>query len=400
LFGYVGIYEVYVNVSDGCAKTPWGPVNVEVHDECYNNTAPSVTVPDDSSGIFVAAGSTYEADIFMSDVDLIKDPLTYDISILPPVTNSLVITSITGGVHISWDTDCADIMDRADTDYTITVEAFDGCDTTTKDFTITLLAEPCECYNNTAPSVTVPDDSSGIFVAAGSTYEADIFMSDVDLIKDPVTYDISILPPVTNSLVITSITGGVHISWDTDCADIVDGVNTEYTITVEAFDGCDTTIKSFIITLLAEPCVPCSLSLQVKEGGELVEYLDDLPFTTSVLEDITYITYDDITVGTKASKLWFRICANPDDEVEYNFYRGGSCPDVWKYDDLSGGTPPGWIALDPMFNSQYYPDGYPKPSPDDLIICNTGDPNEPVNILMVKVTEGNSITIYTFNIFR
>jgi len=226
-------------------------------------------------------------------------------------------------------------------------------------------------------------------------------MSDIDGIKDPLTYTISISPPVTNSLVITAITGGVHISWVTDCADIIDEVNTDYTITVKAFDGCDTTIKSFTITLLAEPCVPCSLSLQVKEGGKLVEYLDGLPFITVTENNITYITYNDITVGTNASKLWFRICAPLDAEMAFNFYRGGSCPGIWDYDDLSGNTPPGWSpVLDSKFNSQYYPDGYPKPSPDDLIICNTKDPNEPVNILMVKVTEGNLITIYTFNIFR
>jgi len=241
----------------------------------------------------------------------------------------------------------------------------------------------------------------GIFVAAGTTYEADIFMSDVDLINDPLTYTISISPPVYYPLVITPITGGVHISWDTDCADIVDGENTDYTITVEAFDGCDTTTKDFIITLLAEPCVPCSLSLQVKEGGKLVEYLEGLSFSATVLGDITNIIYDDIIVETKASKLWFRICASSDAEMAYNFYRGGSCPDKWDYDNGLGDTPPGWIALDSKFNTQYYPDGYPKPSPDDLTICNTGDdPNTPVNILMVKVTEGTDITIYTFNIFR
>jgi len=395
----VGTYIVYVNVSDGCLTTPWGPITVNVDDECYNNEPPVLTVPAD---LTVYAGDTYTAIASATDDGIrFGTDLVFSASIAPSTTtNNLTIDPSTG--EINWVTDCLDIVNDDLTNYLVTVKVDDGCEPVEKSFTITLDPEKCNpCYDNTAPEVIVPDDSLGIFVAAGSTYDADIFMSDIDLIKDPLTHTISISPLATNSLVITPITGGVHISWDTDCADIVDGVNTEYTITIEAFDGCAQTIKSFTITLLAEPCVLCSLSLQVKEGGELVEYLDDLPFTATVSGDITYITYDDITVGTNASKLWFRICASPDAEMVYNFYRGGSCPDEWDYDDGSVGTPPGWSpVLDSKFNTQYYPDGYPKPSPDDLIICNTGDPNEPVNILMVKVTDGNLITIYTFNIFR
>ncbi|MCJ7789638.1 MAG: cadherin repeat domain-containing protein, partial [Candidatus Atribacteria bacterium] len=222
--------------------------------------------------------------------------------------------------------------------------------------------------------------------------------SDPDGILGTLSYTlISVSPEPTNDFTVDPTSG--EISWDPTCDDIIDRVDTTYTITVEVSDGCDTDQGSFDVTLNAEPCL-CALSLQVKEGGSLVEYLDSLS-STDYADLINPLVGYSITVGTNASRLWFRICASPDAEMVYNFYRGGSCPNKWDFDDLSANTPPGWSpVLDAKFNSQYYPDGYPDPSPDDLQVCNTGDPVEPVNILMVKVTEGLTETIYRINVYR
>ncbi len=134
----VGTYTVYVNVNDGCATTTWGPVTIEVHDECYNNTAPSLTMPDDDS---VNPGGSYSWTVTASD-DNIKDSLSFSlVSVVPTPTNSFSIDPSSG--EISWNPTCDDIVNGADTTYLITVEVDDGCITVQGSFEITLLAEQC-----------------------------------------------------------------------------------------------------------------------------------------------------------------------------------------------------------------------------------------------------------------
>jgi hypothetical protein len=157
-------YAVSLSVYDGCDPTPWGPVTVFVHDECYNNDGPFLTMPandtvdpnpvspytwsvtgSDPDGIMPANDtvdpnpvSPYTWSVTGSDPDgILGTPLEYSlVSVVPTPISGFTVNPTSG--EISWNPTCDDIIDREDTIYTITVEVFDGCDTDTGSFVVTL----------------------------------------------------------------------------------------------------------------------------------------------------------------------------------------------------------------------------------------------------------------------
>ena len=206
-------------------------------------------------------------------------------------------------------------------------------------------------------------------------------------------FSASIAPTPTNDVTIDPSTGA--ISWVSDCADIVGDDLTAYVVTVTVDDGCEPVSDSFTITLDPEICL-CTLSLQVKEGGSFVEYLDSLS-PTEYADLINPLLGYTVTVGNNASRLWFRICAPTDATTVYNYYRGGSCGSSWDFDDLSGDEPPSWSGIIP--NNQYYPADYPSPG-GGMLVCNDNTA-APKNIIMVMVTEADlTVTIYRINVYR
>jgi hypothetical protein len=138
----VGEFTVYVNVSDGCATKTWGPVTVVVHDECFGNDAPSLTMPEDAN-VDPNPVNPYTWSVTATD-DGIKDPLSFTLISVDPVPSNNFSVDATSG-EISWDPDCSDIIDRANTIYTVTIEVTDGCDPVQGSFEVTLNAEPCLC---------------------------------------------------------------------------------------------------------------------------------------------------------------------------------------------------------------------------------------------------------------
>ena len=138
-----GTFEVFAFAHDGCAESKWGPVTVEVHDECYGNTGPFLTLPLDVS---VDPGGSYSWSVTGSDPDGILGTLSYSlVSVVPIPTNDFTVDPTSG--EISWDPTCDDIKDRIDTVYTVTVEVDDGCATAQDSFNVTLNAEPCLCIS-------------------------------------------------------------------------------------------------------------------------------------------------------------------------------------------------------------------------------------------------------------
>ncbi|MEA3454132.1 MAG: carboxypeptidase-like regulatory domain-containing protein, partial [Candidatus Caldatribacteriota bacterium] len=69
-----GTFEVYAFTHDGCVEEQWGPITVEVHDECYGNTGPYLTMPDNDT---VDPGGSYSWNVIGSDPDNILGTLTY-----------------------------------------------------------------------------------------------------------------------------------------------------------------------------------------------------------------------------------------------------------------------------------------------------------------------------------
>jgi len=161
----VGVHKVYVNVSDGCDPTIWGPITVVVHDECYNNTTSPVftTFPSDMT-IDPNPTIPYSWIVKAEDVDGILGTLTFSlISIDPTPKNELSVDPTNG--TITWNPTCEDV--NISTTYEITVGVSDGCSTTTGSFTITLTTEGCECILSTLTILTNHNTFFGDYYRTG-----------------------------------------------------------------------------------------------------------------------------------------------------------------------------------------------------------------------------------------
>ena len=112
----VGTYTVYVNVNDGCVKTPWGPVTVQV--DC--NEPPEIT---SQPVITVCLGEEYTYQVTATDPE--TDPLVYSLTTKP---DGMSISS-TG--LITW-------TPATKGDYDVVVEVSDGCSSDTQGFTVTV----------------------------------------------------------------------------------------------------------------------------------------------------------------------------------------------------------------------------------------------------------------------
>ena len=374
-----GTFEVYLYVNDGCESVSWGPVTVEVHDECYNNEGPFLTMPDNDT---VDPGSgPYTWSVTGSDPDgILGTPLEYSlVSVSPTPTNSFTVDPTSG--EISWDPDCNDIDSREDTVYTVTVEVYDGCDTAQDSFDVTLTSELCECFGNEGPFLTMPDNDT---VDPGSgPYTWNVTGSDPDgILGTPLEYSlVSVSPTPTNSFTVDPTSG--EISWDPDCEDVKDRVDTVYTVTVEVDDGCDTDEGSFDVTLV-KCCISTDLSgfsLEVKEGSTWIEYLGGFD-----PDDTEY----DVLTENFASHFRFTVDAEcPDDAVlEYNWYRGAQCGDSWLTGESGYTEPPStWISIT---SGGIYPADV-----SDQPVCNKGG-----NVLFVKVTNDTVYKIYKVYVDR
>ena len=180
LFEVVGTYTVIVNVSDECVITPWGPITVVVHDECYNNTTNPefTTFPIDST---INPNQTHSWIVEAEDADNILGTLTFSLeSIEPEPFNELTVNPTNG--TISWNPTCEDV--NISTTYEITVGVSDGCETVTQDFQVTLLAENCECILSQLTILTNKNvfcDENGENCVTVGTGGFDIYFEDFDL---------------------------------------------------------------------------------------------------------------------------------------------------------------------------------------------------------------------------
>jgi len=248
--GDIGTHTVYIEFYDGCTKTKSGTVTVIVHDECYNNTAPELIVPTSTT---LNPGDSYSTLATATDIDGILGTLTFSLVSIDPIPVNPLTVAADG--TITWNPDCADIVDGADTTYTITVGVSDGCDTTADSFTIKLFAEKClECYNNTAPELIVPTSTT---LNPGDSYSTLATATDIDGILGTLTFSLVSIDPIPVNPLTVAADG--TITWNPDCADIVKGADTTYEVTVGVSDGCDRTTGSFTITLTTEGC-ECILS--------------------------------------------------------------------------------------------------------------------------------------------
>jgi len=339
----VGTYTVYVNVNDGCATTTWGPVTVEVHDECYDNTAPSLTMPDNAS---VDPGASYSWSVTASD-DGIKEPLSFSlVSVVPTPTNNFSVDPTSG--EISWNPTCDDIVGGADTTYTITIEVDDGCTTVQGSFEVTLLAEQCDpCYDNTAPSLTMPDNAS---VDPGASYSWSVTASD-DGIKEPLSFSlVSVVPTPTNNFSVDPTSG--EISWNPTCDDIVGGADTTYTITIEVDDGCTTVQGSFEVTLLAEQCPGVVEGKICQHNGN--GYGQAWAHFRNIETDVVYNSQGAPGSGNYSIEL-----PAGDYVLWADKPTGSQCPTSIGYDTSGGNSiqdPNGWICLTVSSGGMHYYD--------------------------------------------
>jgi len=110
---------------------------------------------------------------------------------------------------------------------------------------------PNPCTGNVAPVITAPYD---VTVNPNPTepYSWEVTATDDPILGTLEFSLVSVEPAPSNDFSVNTTDG--EVSWDPTCDDIIDGVDTAYTITVEVDDGCDTTQDSFEVTLLAELC--------------------------------------------------------------------------------------------------------------------------------------------------
>jgi hypothetical protein len=220
-------------------------------------------------------------------------------------------------------------------------------------------------------------------------YTWNVVGSDPDGIKDPLSYSLVSVSPTPISGFTVNPTSG-EISWDPTCEDIIDRIDTTYTVTVEVDDGCDTAQDSFDVTLNAEPCLCISadlssFSLEIQEGSSWNEYLGDVyPFDPST-------TVYNVMATKNASHFRFTVDAECEGETSlyYNWYRGISCTDDWLTGESGYSDPPStWISI--TSGGTYPIDTSDRP------VCNKGG-----NVLFIKVTNvGSSDKIYKVYVDR
>jgi len=372
----VGTYSINLSVYDGCDTTPWGPVTVVVHDECYNNVKPSLTMPANDT---VDPGTgPYTWSVIASD-DGIKQALSFTLVSVVPDPNNLFTVDATSG-EISWDPDCNDIIDRVDTTYRITIEVTDGCEPVQGYFDVTLNAQPCECFGNAAPSLTMPANDT---VDPGTgPYTWSVIASD-DGIKQALSFTLVSVVPDPNNLFTVDATSG-EISWDPDCNDIIDRVDTTYRITIEVTDGCEPVQGYFDVTLNAEPCEPCELS-------ELTIFTNKVPLGWTIPVSSFTQTVPHVY------EYEYRI-ANNDNSLTFIPILDGNCEGLvhyqWKNEQCVGGI---YVPTDPAEanTNVEYPTADVVPS-QKFVVCNP----PAYNILYLYVGEGAEQDIYMVTVQR
>ena len=217
-----------------------------------------------------------------------------------------------------------------------------------------------------------------------SPYTWSVLGSDPDgILGTPLEYSlVSVVPTPINGFTVNPTSG--EISWDPDCNDINDRVNTTYTITVEVFDGCDTDEGSFDVTLNADPCEPCELA-------ELTIFTNKVPLGWVIPVSLFTKTADHVY------EYEYRI-ANNDNSLTFIPILTGNCEGVvhyqWKNEQCVGGI---YIPTDPAeanSNTEY-------PTADvvsskKFVVCNP----PAYNILYLYVGEGAEQDIYMVTVQR
>ena len=224
---------------------------------------------------------------------------------------------------------------------------------------------PCgECEYNDPPSLTVPNDDS---IAAGSLYEGDALGTDDDGFGAISGYSITIDPDAT---FVPTIDSDGNISWQTHCDDAVDGVATNYLLTVTVTDVCEESVSdSFILTV--NPCIPScqldSLTFYSSHGDNPeIEY-------TPTFSPIVY-NYQDSLNNPQPQYYFIATSADLNIVIKYKFDRG-SC---------GCGSGSGCVSV-------WTPVGNGDPSPD-LNMCQNG-----LNTVKIRVSSDNCTSvIYTW----
>ena len=230
---------------------------------------------------------------------------------------------------------------------------------------MTLYAEPCECYNNDGPFLTMPANDT-VDPNPVSPYTWSVTGSDPDgILGTPLEYSlVSVVPTPISGFTVNPTSG--EISWNPTCDDIIDREDTIYTITVEVFDGCDTDTGSFVVTLLAEDC-ECILSqltiltnknVFCDENGENCQTVGtggyDIYFENFILNNTSGAFEYHLSVGNEDNNLTF---------IPYteNCYEGMSYQ--WEFDGCHGNITTAEAVAVVGFENPNYP-------PWKLNLCN------------------------------
>jgi len=284
-------YTITVSVSDGCAPDEGNFVITLLSEQCepcYGHTAPKNVSLDTLTAI---AGQVYTGTVTADDDD--NDELTFAFTddYTPPTGMS--INSTTG--IITWDAPsendicyCSQEQVLASGQQSrvaingygpcspIKVTVTDECDSTDAEFCVAVLSA---CVNNEPPSLTMPANDT-VDPNPDNPYTWDVTAND-DGIKDPLVFSlVSVTPSPNNNFSVNATTG--QISWNPDCTDIDDGVDTPYTITVSVSDGCTSVQEDFVVTLLSEKCENYTVTFDKNHEDES-GYTDADPKTKSVL---------------------------------------------------------------------------------------------------------------------
>ncbi len=200
------------------------------------NNPPVIThIPDAT----VTVGETFTYPVEAADPD--EDALIYSLTTNP--STDMTINDTTG--LISW-------TPTAVGSYEVTVEVSDGELTDTQSFTI-ILTEP-EPVNQAPIIAPIPDTN----ITLGETFTYTVEAADPD--GDDLSYSLTTSP--STDMTINDTTG--LISWNPTAVG-------SYEVTVEVFDGSESTTQSFTITvnkalLTSIEVLPSSMTLEIGES--------------------------------------------------------------------------------------------------------------------------------------